>query len=52
MSMITSKILTVSILAPFNFVENRFQVMAEMKRNGNIPDLYKSYTDCIQTAIK
>jgi hypothetical protein len=26
--------------------------MAEMKRNGLITNLYKSYSDCIQTAIK
>lgn len=47
-----SKAISVTVLAPFNFVENRYQVMGEMKRNGLIKELYKGYSNCIATSIK
>lgn len=31
-----SKAISVTITAPLNFIETRYQVMAEMKRNGLI----------------
>jgi hypothetical protein len=55
MSILTSflsKAVSTTILAPLNFVSNRFQVMEEMRKNNLIEEKYKSYSDCFIRSVR